>query len=112
MTQHNTTGEFREGRLHGQGTCIWEDGKRYSGEWQNGMMDGQGVIVYPNRERYEGGFRQGKKHGKGDFYSSNGTLLREEEWKDGKLCQKDKDKGEAKSVSKTYLRRIKKPIMF
>jgi hypothetical protein len=27
-------GEWRSGRLHGQGTFVWKTGERYDGEWK------------------------------------------------------------------------------
>jgi hypothetical protein len=27
-------GEWRKGRLHGQGTFVWKTGERYDGEWK------------------------------------------------------------------------------
>lgn len=27
-------GEWRTGRLHGQGTFVWKTGERYDGEWK------------------------------------------------------------------------------
>jgi len=39
-------GEFRTGKLHGQGTMIYTDGEKYVGEYRNDQRHGLGTITY------------------------------------------------------------------
>ena len=32
------SGDFKDGKIHGQGTQIWKNGNVYEGEWQNGKI--------------------------------------------------------------------------
>jgi len=36
-------GEFKDGKMNGQGTHSWPDGKKYVGEFKDGKMNGQGT---------------------------------------------------------------------
>ncbi len=38
---------------------IWENGSRYVGEWKDGKMDGQGTESSPYGDNYEGEFKDG-----------------------------------------------------
>ena len=39
------SGEFKNGKFHGQGTYIWDEGMKYEGEFKNWKMHGQGKIT-------------------------------------------------------------------
>ena len=41
-------GEFKNGKLHGQGTRIFVWGEKYEGEWKNGKRHGKGVWTIEN----------------------------------------------------------------
>jgi hypothetical protein len=43
------TGEFRDGKQHGQGTYTTPDGYEYTGEWVDGVIQGEGVAKFPVR---------------------------------------------------------------
>uniref|UniRef100_A0A7S4PE09 MORN repeat-containing protein n=1 Tax=Guillardia theta TaxID=55529 RepID=A0A7S4PE09_GUITH len=38
-------GEFEDGRAHGKGTFLWEDGRYFIGEFVNGKVHGEGKLV-------------------------------------------------------------------
>lgn len=88
-------GYMKDGKRHGKGVYIWQDGSRYEGDWFQDLKQGKGVFrwdngdvyegsffadhregkgkkTYDNRDVYEGTWSKGKKHGKGNFYSANG----------------------------------------
>lgn len=70
-------GGFVNGRLSGHGTKTWPSGSKYVGEWANDYQNGQGVNTFPNGTRYEGEVRQAKMHGYGRYYDKYGNLVYE-----------------------------------
>jgi hypothetical protein len=59
------------GRPHGQGRLETKAGV-YFGEFRDGRMEGQGVFEYANGNRYEGKFLDNKRHGKGTLLWARG----------------------------------------
>ena len=56
----------------------------YKGYFVNGKKHGKGKEYSYNRLKYEGEYLNGKRNGKGIEYSSEGKILFEGEYKDGK----------------------------
>ena len=52
----------------------------YEGQWKNNYIHGLGTYIWNENKRYIGEFMHGKKHGKGSFYL-NGALIYEGSWK-------------------------------
>jgi len=48
-------------------------GNRYEGQWKDGKMHGQGVFEFVNGNRYEGQFKDGKRNGQGVYEYADGT---------------------------------------
>lgn len=92
------SGQFVDGRIHGQGTIVFSNGDRYTGDWKDHHREGQGelffadgrvykgsfvrntfhgegILIYPNGDRYEGQFAHGLRHGKGTLHQSGGSNL-------------------------------------
>ena len=44
------TGEWQDGKYHGQGTFTWISGAQYVGEWKEHKRQGQGVYIEPDGE--------------------------------------------------------------
>ncbi|KAJ0407485.1 hypothetical protein ATCC90586_008960 [Pythium insidiosum] len=64
-------GEWRDGRMHGQGRYTRPDGSFYEGTWVDGQSHGFGREVNAaTGEVFEGTWRQGQRHG-------DGTVLRQ-----------------------------------
>ena len=78
----NYKGEWKDGNKHGQGTVILFDGDKYEVEWKDGKMHGQGTNITPSGHKYEGEWKNGNKHGQGTYIYPNGDKY-EVEWKDG-----------------------------
>jgi len=53
-----------EGRPHGVGKQMFEDGSSYEGEWVHGVQHGHGVNEWAWGDRYDGQWADGKMHGK------------------------------------------------
>jgi hypothetical protein len=61
-------GQVRTGTqtAHGRGTSIWKDnGDMYEGEWKDGKLSGQGVYTWADGRRYEGEYKDGDRSGRG-----------------------------------------------
>ena len=80
-------GAFANGRLSGKGTKTWPSGSRYTGDWADDYQNGQGVNVFPSGARYEGEVRQAMMHGYGRFYDRDGNLTYEGRYADNKQVE-------------------------
>ena len=70
------TGEWKNGKPHGQGTINIPDKFKYVGEFKDGKPNGQGTMTYNAPEwygdMYEGEFMDGRFHGQGTYTHANG----------------------------------------
>ena len=48
------TGQFKDGKCHGWGTCRWKNGNLYEGEWYQGMRHGEGTFVFADGSIFKG----------------------------------------------------------
>ena len=69
---HTYVGEFKDGKVHGQGNLIYPNGDKYVGEYQNGKRHGQGTFTKKNGDTYVGEFKNSMKHGQGTYTFANG----------------------------------------
>lgn len=88
-------GTWNDGRMHGEGLYVWQDGCEYKGEfcndvmvgkgekrwpdgrcyrgmWKQDMMWGEGEMTWPTRESYSGQFWKGAYHGQGTLTKPSG----------------------------------------
>ena len=66
------------------GSMTTSKGSKYSGEFKNGKYHGQGSITNVAGDKYVGGWKDGKFYGKGTLAYSNGDT-KSGNWKDGKF---------------------------
>ena len=52
----------------------------YEGQWKSNQIHGTGTYIWSDSKKYVGEFRNGKKHGYGSFYL-DGELVYEGTWK-------------------------------
>ena len=52
-------GDWVDGRQHGKGKEIFDDGSYYEGEWRNGLKSGKGNFVNSSRDYFKGEFQEG-----------------------------------------------------
>jgi len=76
------TGTFVNGKRHGKGKCIYQDGSIYYGEWFQGEREGFGILIQSNGTIYDGEWELDQMHGKGVWY-----------WKDGSIYVGDNELG-------------------
>ena len=68
------SGEFKNGKKHGQGTFISPNGNKYVGEYKDGEKDGKGTFTWSDGRKYVGAFKDGTQNGQGTFTWSNGNV--------------------------------------
>ena len=66
------------------GSMTTSKGSKYSGEFKNGKYHGQGTTTNATGDKYVGGWKDGKFYGKGTLTYSNG-YKKSGIWKDGKV---------------------------
>lgn len=76
-------GEVKNNVADGKGRCVYSDGREYIGEWKEGKMHGEGILSWPNGARYEGSFENDRRNGKGTAIQADGAKYIGE-WKDDK----------------------------
>ena len=74
-------GEFRDNNYHGQGTFTYASGNKYVGELRNNKRNGQGTYTFANGNKYVGEFKDDKFNGQGTYTFADGTV-KEGIWKD------------------------------
>ena len=77
------SGEFKNGKYHGQGTSSRMSGDKYIGEWKEGQMDGFGTMWFWYGEVWVGHWKSGtwlsgQKYGKGEVPPEIRLLFRED----------------------------------
>lgn len=65
-------GQFRNGKIHGEGVLYFTNGNKYIGRWENQYRQGKGKLIFSNGDVYKGNFVKSR-------FSGNGTM----EFKDG-----------------------------
>jgi hypothetical protein len=75
-------GEFKDGEIHGIGTCYYTNGSKYQGEWQNRFPHGQGTKVYEDGFKYSGLWLKGKPVDKDGNYLVEYVVVKKEESED------------------------------
>lgn len=67
-------GDFVQGKKHGNGTCIYHNCDKYVGEFADDNIHGKGVYTFRNGDEYEGEFVDDKMQGKGTLITHVGHL--------------------------------------
>lgn len=69
------TGEFREGKLNGQGAAIFADGAKYEGDFIDNQYHGRGTLTRADGYKYEGEWRYDKRNGKGTLHNQGNKIV-------------------------------------
>ena len=80
----NSGGEYRDGKMHGQGTHTWPSGQKYVGEFMEGQPNGQGTHTWPDGQKYVGEYSDGKRSGQGTQTRPDGSVIHSGLWADDK----------------------------
>ena len=99
------TGEVLNGKRHGKGIQIWDDGAKYEGNWENDKSNGYGTFYHTDGDVYQGYWKNNRANGKGVYISSDGGRYEgywiddvqngfgTEKWNDGSSYQGNYDMG-------------------
>ena len=66
------TGEVLNGKRHGKGIQVWDDGAKYEGNWENDKSNGYGTFYHTDGDVYQGYWKNNRANGKGVYISSDG----------------------------------------
>jgi len=72
------TGEFKNGKYHGQGSITNVAGDKYVGGWKDGKFYGKGTLAYSNGDTKSGNWKDGKFNKQSALTSSNDDKKKEE----------------------------------
>lgn len=61
------SGDWKDGKRHGQGKLKLANGYEYSGRWNDGTRHGQGVQYYLNGDLCSGEWKDDKRYGHGSI---------------------------------------------
>jgi hypothetical protein len=75
-------GEFKDDKYNGKGTLIFTSGEKYVGEYKNNVRNGQGTTTWPDGDKYVGEYKDDKANGQGNYTWANGYKYLGE-YKDG-----------------------------
>lgn len=70
------TGHMRNNKMHGKGTCEYNNGDIYEGHFSNDLPNGKGIYKYHNGDIYDGHFSKGLKHVFGILTYSDGSKIK------------------------------------
>ena len=76
-------GEWKKGKMHGQGVYSWQDGRAFDGEYNMDKKQGFGTYSWADGRKYQGQWLNGKQHGQGTYTNSRGEA-KVGEWLEGK----------------------------
>lgn len=76
-------GDWENDTRHGKGVCISTNYDVYEGNWENDLLNGRGILRYADGDIYDGEYKDSLMHGYGVFRYANGEVY-EGEWKDRK----------------------------
>ena len=66
-------GDFKNGKMHGQGTYTFASGSKYVGQFKDGKNHGYGTYTYANGDKYVGEYKNGMRHGRGTSTFASGS---------------------------------------
>ena len=65
-------GEIKDYKHFGQGTYTWANGDKHVGEWKDDEPNGQGMRTLANGDKFVGEYKNGAAHGQGTYTWANG----------------------------------------
>lgn len=77
------SGSFKDNRMDELGETTYATGSSYKGRWKNGYYHGEGTLSFREGSTYSGMWRKGKRHGYGKLVLESG-LVYEGEFREGK----------------------------
>lgn len=60
-------GQFKDGKAHGKGKEVWDNGNTYEGNYVNDLKEGKGIYTWSSGNTYNGEYKNNLREGKGIF---------------------------------------------
>lgn len=95
-------GDFKDGEIHGIGTCYYTDGSKYQGEWKHRYPHGKGSKTYSDGYRYNGIWAKGKPVDENGVPLEEYVVANKEEDNDGTDIQSGCIAGDCQNGLGTY----------
>ncbi len=90
LPQYGYWGDWKNNKKEGQGSFVWQDGKKFVGTFRNGKREGPGVIYFPSGFRMEGTWKNDNLEGKVLIRDPAGKIVEIREYKENKLINSQK----------------------
>ena len=69
----NYVGEWKDNKMHGQGTYTYTNGDKFVGKYKDDKRHGRGIFTTANGYKYVGEFKDNKRHGQGTYTFPDGV---------------------------------------
>ncbi|UEG48750.1 hypothetical protein LK994_08880 [Ferruginibacter lapsinanis] len=79
-----SSGDWKNGKLTGQGTSFNSNKDLYVGSFLNGEENGQGISIFSDNSILQGNFKANTYHGRSTFINSAADVITDNMYKDGK----------------------------
>lgn len=76
--------------MNGKGIQTFSDGRLFIGNFKNGKMIGNGKLYTPDGINYKGEFLNNKSHGYGQMSKNNGKDVLKGYWINGEFIKEEK----------------------
>lgn len=83
-------GQVNNGKPHGLGVAVMQNGGRYEGEWRDGLPHGHGRLITFAGDMFVGEWLNGRLNGMGKYYDYYFKLVYEGRWLNDKMQTKQK----------------------
>ena len=70
--------------MEGKGVMTWPDQSRFEGDFKLGKIDGEGTKFFSNGNRYIGQWKNDVMHGHGVWFNIKDQTKRQGQWNNGK----------------------------
>ena len=80
----NYVGEWKDNKMHGQGTYTYTNGDKFVGKYKDDKRHGRGIFTTANGYKYVGEFKDNKRHGQGTYTFPDG-VKKSGYWKNDKF---------------------------
>ena len=95
-------GDFKEGEIHGVGTCHYTDGSKYQGQWIYRYPEGNGIKTYADGTTWKGQWKKGKPVDEGGSFIEESMVSKGEVQNDGTDIQSGCISGDCKNGMGTF----------
>ena len=82
-------GEFKDGKMNGQGALKTATDGEFVGEFKDGKMNGRGTFTFADGKKYVGEWKENKFEGSGVYYAADGSFIQSGIWLKNKFIREE-----------------------